>query len=75
MGIRLPSLAALLAMLLLTACNDDVGNPAPPRIETPANFPKQASTIVVPLTVSLDDIEAKLNTSTPQRLWAINQRE
>lgn len=75
MGIRLPSLALLLAMLLLTACSDDVGNPAPPRIETPANFPKQASTIVVPLTVSLDDIEAKLNTSTPQRLWTINQRE
>lgn len=75
MGIRLPSLSVLLALLLLTACSDDVGNPAPPRIDTPASFPKQASTIVVPLTVSLNDIETKLNTSTPQRLWAINQRE
>ena len=65
----------ILALFLLTACNKDVSNPAPPRITTPANFPQQASTIVVPLTVSLNDIEAKLNGSTPQRLWSINQRE
>lgn len=65
----------LLPFFLLSACSDNVGNPAPPQIKTPANFPKQTSTIVVPLTVQLADIEAKLNASTPQRLWSINQRE
>ena len=75
MLLRLPIVGLLLALSVLTACDDDVGNPAPPRIDTPANFPQQPSTIVVPLTVSLNDIEAKLDGSTPQRLWAINQRE
>lgn len=65
----------LFFLVLLSSCGGDVGNPAPPRIETAASFPKQASTIVVPLTVNLADIEAKLNRSTPGRLWAINQHE
>ena len=73
--LRIPMFGIFIAAFLLTACDKDVGNPAPPRITTPANFPKQPSTIVVPLTVSLHDIEAKLNGSTPQRLWAITQRE
>ena len=75
MLLRLPIAGMLLAMSMLAGCNDRVGNPAPPRIDTPANFPKQPSTIVVPLTMGLNDIEAKLNGSTPQRLWSINQRE
>ncbi len=59
----------------LAACDKDVGNPAPPRIETPLNLPKPASTIIVPLTIDIADIEAKLNQTTPSRLWAINQYE
>lgn len=65
----------LLSICLLVGCSDDAGNRAPARIETAANFPKQASTIVVPLTVNLADLEARLNQSTPTRLWAINRRE
>lgn len=68
-------LRMLLPVFLLASCGSDVGNPAPPQVTTPADFPKQASTIVVPITVALDDIEAKLNASTPQRLWSINQYE
>ena len=68
-------LGTLLPILLCSGCSKDAGNPAPTRIETPANFPKQASTIVVPLTVRLDDIQTRLNATTPQRLWRINQRE
>jgi Domain of unknown function (DUF4403) len=66
-----------LALLLpvLASCSKDVGNPAPPRIETAANLPKELSTIVVPLTVPVSEIEARLNQITPARLWTINQFE
>ena len=74
-SIRKSAWGLLLGFFMIAGCSKDVGNPAPPRIDTPANFPKQASTIVVPLTVRLDDIEAKLNKATPLRLWSINQRE
>jgi hypothetical protein len=66
---------ALAMLSLLAACNNDVGNPAPPRLETPLDLPKPASTIIVPLTVDIGLIEARLNQSTPRNLWAINQYE
>ena len=66
---------ALAAATLLSACDKDVGNLAPPRLETPLDLPKPASTIIVPLSVDLSVIEARLNQSTPKNLWAINQYE
>ena len=66
---------ALAAVTLLSACDKDVGNLAPPRLETPLDLPKPASTIIVPLSVDLSVIEARLNQSTPKNLWAINQYE
>lgn len=68
-------LVLLLVMLLLAGCDRGVGNPAPPRIESPAAFPKQASTIVAPLSVDLRVIEQRLNASVPARLWAIDRFE
>lgn len=66
----------MLAILVtLTACEKDIGNPAPPRIETALDLPKPASTIIVPLSVDIGIIEARLNQTTPKKLWAINQYE
>ena len=65
-----------LAMLaMLTACDKDVGNPAPPRVETALDLPKPASTIIVPLSIDIGLIESRLNQTTPKNLWAINQFE
>lgn len=61
--------------LFLTGCEKQAGNPAPPRIDAAAKLPKQTSTIIVPLSIDIGGLEAKLNSSVPKRLWAINQYE
>lgn len=68
---RLPALALL---LLLAACNRDAGNPAPPRIDIPLPIPPLTSTIAVPVSISLDDLEATINKELPQTLWSIDER-
>lgn len=65
----------LMLALLIAGCDKQAGNPAPVKVDTPANFPKQNSTIVVPLTIDLSLIQSELNRATPTRLWSINQRE
>lgn len=62
-------------LALLSACDKDIGNPAPPRIDTVPDLPKPPSTIIVPLSVDIGVIEARLNQTTPRNLWAINQYE
>lgn len=75
-GLRHVGLVLILMLALIAGgCGKQFGNPAPPKIDTLANFPKQNSTIVVPLTVDLSLIEAELNRTTPIKLWAINQPE
>lgn len=73
------ALALLVALLpgavLLAGCDKMEGNPPPPRIETSAELPKQASTIVVPMSIPLSEIEAEINRVTPRQLWAINKQE
>lgn len=61
--------------LLLSGCDKQAGNPAPPRIDTAAELPKQTSTIIVPLSIDIRGLEQKLNDSVPLRLWSINQYE
>lgn len=65
----------LCAAAFLGGCDKQAGNPAPPRIDTAAELPKQTSTIIVPLNIDIGGLEAKLNRSAPTRLWAINQYE
>jgi hypothetical protein len=65
----------ILAWLLLSGCSQEAGNPPPPRIDMALDLPKPASTIIVPLTVDIGMIEARLNEATPKRLWGINQFE
>ena len=62
-------------VLMVAACGQDVLSPVPKRIDSAPDFPKLASTIVVPVTVRLADIEQQLNGATPQQLWTIDQLE
>ena len=60
-------------MLFVAGCSHDVSSPAPPRIDGAPDFPLQTSTIVVPISASLDDVQTALEAQTPQKLWAIDQ--
>lgn len=61
--------------LLLAGCGRTAGNPAPPRVDTPADLPQQTSTIVVPVTVDLATLETALNGQVPRQLWRIDRQE
>lgn len=67
--------SAIVSAFLLAACGTNVGNPAPPRIDAAAELPKQMSTIVVPLTADLKELEARVNQRTPLTLWQIDRKE
>lgn len=66
----------LLASLLLApgACSRNAGNPAPPKVETPATFPQTGSTIRVPVTAPLGAVEATLDREIPRELYRIDER-
>ncbi|HWK35717.1 DUF4403 family protein, partial [Sphingomonas sp.] len=65
----------LIAAAALAGCGRTAGNPAPPRVETPAELPQQTSTIVVPVTVDLATLETALNGRVPRQLWQIDKQE
>lgn len=66
----------LITLVLLAACSTkDSGNPAPPKVEGKPELPEQTSTIVVPVTASLAELEAGINAQTPVQLWQINQHQ
>jgi hypothetical protein len=67
------SLACL--AILLGGCGHDRGDPAPPRVDSAPVIPQLDSTLAVPISVPLADLEAELNRATPQTLWSIDQRE
>jgi hypothetical protein len=64
----------LLGALLATGCSHSVQSPAPPRVDDAPNFPLQTSTIVVPISASLDDLQRALERETPKRLWSIDKQ-
>lgn len=67
-------LLLLLPALLPTACSRKAAAPAPPRVETAvAALPDQSSTIVVPVTARLDQLERGLDERTPRVLWTIDE--
>lgn len=64
----------LMAALLATGCSHSVRSPAPPRVDDAPDFPLQTSTIVVPISGSLDDLQRALERATPTRLWSIDRQ-
>ena len=68
-------LLAIIAPLALAGCDHKVGDTAPPRVDTPVQLPTQSSTIVVPVTSSLDALAAALDAKTPKTLWRIDERK
>src|ERR1700712_5557409 len=62
------------ASFVLAGCSHSVVSPAPPRVETEPDFPLQTSTIVVPISGSLDDLQRALEAQTPQKLWGIDKQ-
>ncbi len=62
-------------VLLLAACGHRTDPAAPPRVDSAPVLPQLSSTLVVPVSARLADLEAQLNQATPQQLWAINQLE
>lgn len=68
------ALLAASSALLVTGCNHTVHSPAPPRDQSAPSFPLETSTIVVPISASLDDLERALEQETPRKLWSIDRR-
>lgn len=69
------SAAILLAIVpVLGACKSREERPVPPRVTTAPEFPEQRSTLVVPIALSLDDIQRSLERGTPRRLWSIDEQ-
>ncbi|GAA0315345.1 hypothetical protein GCM10009087_27240 [Sphingomonas oligophenolica] len=68
------AIAFLVGTPLLASCSHDSGNPAPPRVETAAELPRRSSTITVPVSARLADLEDGINRRTPRILWRIDKR-
>ena len=65
---------AMPCLLLAGACSHSVDTPAPPKVESAPDFPLQTSTIVVPISASLDDVQRALDHKLSRRLWSIDKK-
>lgn len=66
-------LLALPPLVLLAACGRSADTPAPPRLEGAVTLPQESSTLTVPITASLDAVEAGLEKEVPRLLWRIDE--
>jgi hypothetical protein len=64
----------LVPSLVLSSCGQRSENPTPPRLTTVPEFPKEPSTLLVPVTLSLESLQRALEAKTPKRLWSIDRR-
>lgn len=62
---RWRSVLPILGLLVLASCNRAGSNPEPVRVETPFALPAQDSTIAVPVTARVIDLERLLNARVP----------
>lgn len=62
------------ASLLVGGCGHKVQVPPPPKVDTAPDFPLETSSIVVPISGSLDAVQRALEAKTPRRLWGIDKR-
>lgn len=68
-SLSIARLAPMAVLALLAGCNRTVVSPAPERVETPVQLPRRSSTIVVPVSATLADLERGLNAEIPRELW------
>lgn len=61
--------------LLLAGCRGEQDLPAPPKAASAPRFEPRSSTLVVPVALSLDDLQRMLERETPRRLWSIDERD
>jgi hypothetical protein len=64
----------LMPVLVLCGCRQQAENPVPPRLTTVPKLPRESSTLLVPVTLSLDSLQRVLEAKTPRRLWSIDRR-
>ena len=64
---------SLIVLTLLAGCNKTTEVPAPPRVETPAELPVENSTIVVPISAPMAELQAAISRELPRRLWSIDK--
>ena len=72
---RISTLAALLSLGLLAACERKTDVEPPPRATDKAPSPTQTSLIAVPINASTASLKPALERAVPKTLWTINQRE
>jgi hypothetical protein len=58
-------LAPIAGLVLLAACSRGASNAEPPRVETPISIAAAASSIAIPVTARLGDLETLLNARVP----------
>ena len=63
--VRWRAVLPVAALLLLGACNRAGSNTVPPRVDSPFAAPVQSSTIAVPVTARVADLERLLNARVP----------
>ncbi|WEK42532.1 MAG: DUF4403 family protein [Candidatus Sphingomonas colombiensis] len=72
----LVALAVTAAFSTLAGCHrKPAPPPPPPRLETPVQLPETPSTLSLPITARLSDLERTLNREMPQTLWSIDRVE
>lgn len=64
----------LVSVTVLGACSQRSENPAPPKLTTVPTFPRETSSLLVPVTLSLDSLQRALEAKTPKRLWSIDRQ-
>jgi hypothetical protein len=72
--VRLAASICLFAALLLGGCGSGAEADAPPKATSVPQFEPRNSTLVVPIDLSLDDLQAALERKAPRRLWSIDRR-
>lgn len=71
---RLVASICLVMALVLTGCGSGGDPDAPPKSTSVPQFQPRNSTLVVPIDLSLDDLQAALNRKAPRKLWSIDKR-
>jgi hypothetical protein len=71
---RLAASICLLAALVLGGCGAGGAPDAPPKATSVPQFQPRNSTLVVPIELSLDDLQAALERKAPRQLWSIDRR-